>query len=304
MKDSHRRTDSAFPAKPSHTTKHFSSGRYTSLVSSSNVEQLYTKCVNKGESLFFKMMTDDGTAGRMFESPHLSASTSFTDIRSVKEQGYEKWWNCCTDIGLNQALWEAAEMKNYNLQEVEYMFSAEFKDDDGGIYSSYSGYFKQFINPIKGVIVAADNFSPAKSDPPPIKIPKLCRWSDIAFLQYFDTAQKWRVDTGDLKYVFRYWITNTETKDTIYKICDKSGAAGELKAWPGKTYKSDTEEYKALLGTPNGLGVAWLLIQHKGLHQLGHKAVDSVTVFLSDRVTYCNPSLLFRIKKVHWQGAS
>ena len=66
----------------------------------------------------------------------------------------------------------------------------------------------------------------------------------------------------------------------------------------GFTWAAETEA-KALLGTPNGSGIAWLLIQHK--RQLGWKMVDSVTLFWKDGHEGdlgSNPSLLFRIKDV------
>ena len=55
----------------------------------------------------------------------------------------------------------------------------------------------------------------------------------------------------------------------------------------------ETEEGKALLGTPNGSGIAWLLAQHR--KQLGDKAVKKVQLWYS--ITSA-PNLLFHIKDV------
>jgi hypothetical protein len=65
----------------------------------------------------------------------------------------------------------------------------------------------------------------------------------------------------------------------------------------------DSEDGKALLGTPNGSSVAWLLIQHKAMSQLWHKTVKKVTI-LSSEFTDDDPghevssSLLFWIEYV------
>lgn len=44
-----------------------------------------------------------------------------------------------------------------------------------------------------------------------------------------------------------------------------------------KVFSMNTDEGKALLGTPNGKGVAWLLINHKA--QLGMKQIKEVKVW-------------------------
>jgi hypothetical protein len=47
--------------------------------------------------------------------------------------------------------------------------------------------------------------------------------------------------------------------------------------WPGTTFTLDTDEGLALLGTPNALGVGWLLAQHE--EAFGEKRVTSITVW-------------------------
>jgi len=65
----------------------------------------------------------------------------------------------------------------------------------------------------------------------------------------------------------------------------------------------DSEEGKAILGTPNGAGVAWLLIQRK--QELGHRTIKDVTVFWAEYEENnpgdC-PSLLFRIEEIGAHG--
>lgn len=47
--------------------------------------------------------------------------------------------------------------------------------------------------------------------------------------------------------------------------------------WPGKTFDMVSEAGKVLLGSPNGRGVAWFLLQHK--RAFGFKTVERVVVF-------------------------
>jgi len=60
----------------------------------------------------------------------------------------------------------------------------------------------------------------------------------------------------------------------------------------------DNAEALALLGTPNGTGVAWLLSQYQ--KELGHKVVKNVTLFwersaIKDEGFKTLPSLVFRL---------
>jgi len=53
--------------------------------------------------------------------------------------------------------------------------------------------------------------------------------------------------------------------------------------WPGHTFapSEDLEEdgsaWEAMVGSPNVLGIAWMLIQHA--HEMGDKIIHSVTVW-------------------------
>jgi hypothetical protein len=62
----------------------------------------------------------------------------------------------------------------------------------------------------------------------------------------------------------------------LNKIISKHGQFTYDK-WPGVTFSMESEEGKAILGTPNGCGVAFMLIQHG--KALGEKRIEKVTLF-------------------------
>lgn len=66
--------------------------------------------------------------------------------------------------------------------------------------------------------------------------------------------------------------------------------------WPGIVFPIESDEGKAILGTPLGKGVARLLIHHRGL--LGHKGIKSITYF-TDRNHSNDFSLAFEIVDVN-----
>jgi len=121
-------------------------------------------------------------------------------------------------------------------------------------------------------------------------VPSLKYWSDVAYLQWACR----NTDSSDLRYVMRMSITNKKTKAVIQHIKqqDHPNASG--------SYSFDVEDrdqVTAFLGTPNGAGVAWLLIQHK--QQLGHKTVYKVTVDCREiwhKSKTIIPSLVFHLR--------
>lgn len=83
----------------------------------------------------------------------------------------------------------------------------------------------------------------------------------------------------DLTYVFRFNVVIQETRVNAATAIGVSIAdiGTSLTYWPGRKFSVNTAQGQALLGSPNGGGVAWLLAQHKAA--LGNRAVTDVTVF-------------------------
>jgi hypothetical protein len=123
-------------------------------------------------------------------------------------------------------------------------------------------------------------------------------WSDMTYLQWtnpaFDGAPR------ALNVVLRWRIENADTLAIIACVVEdyKMGAAydGALPV-RGITWDMQTEAAKALLGTPNGSGVAWLLPQHR--ERLGWRVVQRVEVLWGNDGVLERPSLVFRLKDGH-----
>jgi hypothetical protein len=60
-------------------------------------------------------------------------------------------------------------------------------------------------------------------------------------------------------------------------------------------YKVDTWDAQALLGTPNGKGVAWLVAQRR--RELGSMCVEWVVIFFTNSENWEKPNLLFGLGK-------
>jgi hypothetical protein len=109
----------------------------------------------------------------------------------------------------------------------------------------------------------------------PIKIlPDITAWSDVTFLEWQTQAQASGQDVKQLKYIIRYEIATAETTAIIEQAV---GEEWQETQWPGLIISMNEERGRAILGTPHGLGVAYLLATHK-LH-LGEKAIKSVRIW-------------------------
>jgi hypothetical protein len=114
----------------------------------------------------------------------------------------------------------------------------------------------------------------------PVKIlPEVQAWSDIVFVEWQTQAQNRNRDIKGLKYIFRYQIVTPET----VAIIEEAASGKKNLPWPGVTI-SMTDEYEehdrrgmAILGTPHGTGVAYLLSTHKA--QFGQRIIESVQVW-------------------------
>ncbi|MCJ1447658.1 MAG: hypothetical protein MMC23_008169 [Stictis urceolatum] len=95
-------------------------------------------------------------------------------------------------------------------------------------------------------------------------------------------------DPTKLRYVIRNNIVNGDAVALIDEALGKAGSY--MQPWPGKELSIFTMEGRTLLGTPNGYGVGFMLMDHWLV--LGHLKVKSVTAFINDAGGY---SLMFNL---------
>lgn len=159
-------------------------------------------------------------------------------------------------------------------------------------HTNPSAHFHTAIDHDAGLLVAVVT-EVAEQTRPDVPVPDLKHWSDIAYLQWTDPSIS--QGTRELKFVLRSRIENKDTMSVVERIVrDCGGSATGQRSF---TWDMQRDEAKALLGTPNGSGVAWLLAQHK--EQLGHKTVDEVTLFWDEECSLTGPpSLLFQLGDV------
>ncbi|KAL8703780.1 MAG: hypothetical protein Q9201_003045 [Fulgogasparrea decipioides] len=169
---------------------------------------------------------------------------------------------------------------------------SEFTNQNGQRQDDPSGgqYLQVYI-PSKGTIIANENISPQQSIAmyrrdnklPPYTaaqykdfIPEMHRWSDVVWFMWTKQAGN---QAGNLRYIFRDNVINNDTKSVIDQVFKIPSYSFDLK-WPGETFDvATTDDGKALLGTPHGAGIAWMLADNRDV--LGESGLK-ITCFSSD----------------------
>ncbi|KAF2092902.1 hypothetical protein NA57DRAFT_81833 [Rhizodiscina lignyota] len=194
------------------------------------------------------------------------------------------------EMSLNiEPSWEGGD--NFVMTAVQ---DQEF-DKDGTKHKATEGSYTFIMNPVQGMLIAWNAISPqakvkeaedTHQENGPTTVPEVSQFSDIAYVNWDDVTQD---KAGGIRGIIHPHIWNIDTMTVLYRIFTNNPdaeAPKELlsipgsKAWPGTTYKPDTDEFNALLGTPLGSGVAWFLIQHK--EALNTKTIQHIIVFHDD----------------------
>ncbi|KAL8739959.1 MAG: hypothetical protein Q9184_008549 [Pyrenodesmia sp. 2 TL-2023] len=138
--------------------------------------------------------------------------------------------------------------------------------------------------------VVKEIFRQAKQPNPPsnavitnVYTPPLSRWSDVTWTVYQDLANA--AQKGKLQFIGHDQVNNDFSARVMVYIIRKHQPQGNPNArpslpFPGFEFGIETEEGKALLGTPNGLGTAWLLYDRGG--ELGRRGLK-VRIWIEGR---------------------
>ncbi|KAL8718034.1 MAG: hypothetical protein Q9225_004788 [Loekoesia sp. 1 TL-2023] len=155
-----------------------------------------------------------------------------------------------------------------------------------------SMYFVTYL-PSFSTIIASNTKSPSyqlrKKYPGPLqltrddiakRVPKLNRFSDVIWKVWTQLVPN---DPEKLRYVARDFIVNDVTVDIMNHIFGAKYRGEKNFPWPGLTFGLDSDEGKALLASPNGIGVYWLLLDRAA--KLGRRKLK-VTIFSGTEGAY------------------
>ncbi|KAF2125300.1 hypothetical protein P153DRAFT_324467 [Dothidotthia symphoricarpi CBS 119687] len=177
---------------------------------------------------------------------------------------------------------------------------------EGKEYRVTGAYHRAGINPDDGIVYFLHRRSPEEG----AKILWGVEHSDIADLPALRASSDltwglWnRVASKNLQHIEMFMVLSIVNEDTVDAIIPRAlehakEKADEVKPWPGTDFvfgEGDDEAddaFYALLGSPNGLAVAYFLIQHK-LQLGGANFVYKVTIFRGEDED-ANPNFIFYV---------
>ncbi|KAL8830747.1 MAG: hypothetical protein Q9170_005596 [Blastenia crenularia] len=190
-------------------------------------------------------------------------------IRAFKRQDLDTAWIVSRSNGkVNTQFLPLFEQLGipHGPRDVQSVSALQYKDfpatDRRGTVPYTGGYYvNQFIpcGSAHGTIVAELNYSPKGVTSPGRAIPELNRWSDVVWLLWSDIAQN---NTRNLQYILRDNV-RTDTTIRIMEQIEKTGGQPLNLPWPGHGYDMRSDAGKALLASPHGIGIAYLLRDHR-----------------------------------------
>ncbi|KAL8708992.1 MAG: hypothetical protein Q9220_006201 [cf. Caloplaca sp. 1 TL-2023] len=157
--------------------------------------------------------------------------------------------------------------------------------NDFGKQQPTGGAYEMLFIPSKQAVMAVDVESPKyklmtrgtnplrKEETRPFE-PRLSRLSDMIWTVYNKLAGE--ANSGGLRYIMHNYVVNGDSESVMEYIVEKSGGNVDNLPWPGKTFGMDQDEGLALLGVPNGLATAYLMIDRAAL--LGRRN-PKITIF-------------------------
>ncbi|KAF1994511.1 hypothetical protein P154DRAFT_585619 [Amniculicola lignicola CBS 123094] len=264
-------------------------------------DEEWDKAVCKGAVLLAQMEATDKEAGKMYNPPLESAQSKFTSFPDDLEKWgygsleYDDYYDFKVSLPLTSALEGLgvdAKIKSDGGKNRAVLWEHE---NEKTIANPTGASYTTVFNPDDGVIIAWGKYSPAymgpKKNPPVTVFPALKSWSDVTFLQWAGLTSKAGKSAGNIRHIISSPVENKPSQALIARAL--KNAKKELGAWPGTSFTTTTDEGKALLAAPNGVGITYFLSQHKA--QLGTKTVTKLTVFVDGGNSPRPPSLLFYV---------
>ena len=168
---------------------------------------------------------------------------------------------------------EKLEIKWKTLQAKYITTNPEVKDTDKfyeirtELLSDRSLYYDNFYSPRLGIIIASSNENKGIGN----RIP--WNWSSLVGYLWRQACAKDGIPTSNMKMVLQNTITNADTQRILIEAFRRSNirSIDEVR----KTYTRSDDAFYAIIGTPNGKGVPWLL---RELADRVSKTVMEITV--------------------------
>jgi hypothetical protein len=241
----------------------------------------WDQAVGKGSNLVKLLDTEDLSQCGI-------AQSNFTKWKALAQNGWGKLNQGLSDTtAKNITNWRpaAANLKLSTDGQKNFQYDLGQFENVTIAGTSYQNSGALYINVMNtdGAIFALQNFSPrvrGAHRSPSIdgskghELVPLQTWADVTFLEWTNACNGDVKCVKGLKVITKCHAQNNATM----RIGNQAlGGTNSWGVWPGKSFTNGSDQFAALMATPSGRGVAWLLLTHRD--QLGWKSVKSVNLW-------------------------
>ncbi|KAJ4305764.1 hypothetical protein N0V90_001296 [Kalmusia sp. IMI 367209] len=255
-------------------------------------DELWNEATRKGEMLLKMMQGEQEVTASTFTGfPDEFEKWGYVRQQKLADDQSEMGFFGLDTVMRDLGLWD----KNRRTPEDDGYFECwevQHNQDviaDGEFYQSTGARFFFGFEASSGVLVSTSLRSPENMAPEFPRYPPLKHVSDMLWGQWSCLKDRPRVDNIRIYIVTQ--VLNDKALDIIWRVI-RSAGLGCWQMWPGTRLGMETEEGRALLGTPVGQGIRYLLAQHKA--QLGSKTVTMVDLYEAEMGGF--PNLVFHIE--------
>ena len=150
--------------------------------------------------------------------------------------------------------------------------SDHFYDVITALKTMKSLYYHSYLSPRPGLIIAASN----EGHDVDSETSMPWRWSTVVGTLWQMACTKDDLPASSLKMILRSTITNPDTKDVLKEALLRAKVNMRTLDTIEKTFTRVDEAFYAILGSPNGNGVTWLLQEFA--EDFGKKTVTKIVV--------------------------
>ncbi|KAF2097652.1 hypothetical protein NA57DRAFT_77904 [Rhizodiscina lignyota] len=244
-------------------------------------DQLWTASFEKGAALQCVAKESKEDARKLLDAWKVNSplDSQYTSYNDLDKNGWVTEDEAKTDPETlkREVGGDALKAIGVDLTRLQSIATLHLGMTDEWEHEGTNAYYNAEYDALNGVIIVTEARSPeymVKEGRAPhgAAVPDMKHWSDITFLEWAHVAGS-RV--AGLSNILHMDVDNPESVWIAEKVIGGDGLPEE---WAkAKEISPSTQEGQALLGSPNGGGVGWLLAQHKDA--LGKKAVRGIKVF-------------------------
>lgn len=239
-----------------------------------DTDQDFKTAASKGCRLMAWMEElDDDKLSKDLLTYNITAASPWTDYASLATNGWERnpvgFYPGSLSFGPKGAAPVKAVVDYLGLNSTVYSSNDTTGDNEfvswvvQAGWNANSSQYDNVYNTREGLVIFSYNRNPEG------KRPALHSLSDVAALEYGHRCTEYKHDPTQLRYVIRTVSQTQATNDIVNSILQR-GSNGSKTAdyWTGRlelTPDTNGDDFNAIVGSPHGQGVAWMLIQHRQL---------------------------------------